>query len=102
MPEDTQTTETQDDPRTRRRRAAQSAYDTATALLAQAKVHLADQELVEALQELREAYRAQRSMELHARELRSDFHRKATLAIGDALLRDLGQAWGEALEQVSS
>ena len=85
------------DPRTRRRRLAQTAYDRAQELLAGAKLHLSTQELPEALEALRDAYRAHQALELHALELRSDFHRKATLAIGDTLLRDIHLAWHEAM-----
>lgn len=94
-----ETTTPQDDPRTRRRRLAEAAYE-----LAKAKADGAHQALegkppniTSALEELREAFVALRAMELHAGELRSDFQRKATLAMGDKLHKEIATMWSNAL-----
>lgn len=111
--DDTTTTEPQDDPRTRRRRLAQGAFEEATEALATAREaldalrkaehsHNAARATREALEALLPGFVAHKALELHAGELRSDFQRKATLAMADHLLHDLRTAWDSAVGEVSS
>jgi hypothetical protein len=89
----------QDDPRTRRRRLAETVYERAREKTQTAAVALGETppNITTALEDLREAFVALRAMQLHALELRSVFQRKATLAMGDALHRDMAALWQKAL-----
>jgi hypothetical protein len=99
------TQQTQDDPRTRRRRLAEAADQEGQAALEEARAALKDGELpnlTQALEALRKAAVAHQALLLHAQELRSDFTRRASLAMADHLHRDLQVLWDRALLEVHS
>jgi hypothetical protein len=91
-----------DEPRKRRQRMAEEAYQRALDIQATAGVIMAAStvDLPSALSQLRDAYMSLTSFEHHTRELRTRFAREARLSMVRVLRADLDRMWTQMLELV--